>query len=262
MTYQSSHHSAGPQKRQKIFVCLFLIMVAVIVYHGVVNFDFISLDDNIYIYENPHVKAGLSVESVTWAFTNNTAGIWIPLTWLSYLAGISLHGLSPGWLHVTNVFIHLVNVVLLLLLLNAMTRDFWPSAFVAALFALHPLHVESVAWITERKDVLSTFFFLLPLHGYYRYAQRPAVGWYLATFMFYTLSLMAKPMYITLPFLLILIDYWPLERFSIAQLNDSGLAPRRSAIACPPAFTNPITGTSTPKNQNHPTIKNGLVLRL
>ncbi len=230
MTYQSPHHSAAPQKFQKIFVCLSLIMATVIVYHGVVDFDFISLDDNIYIYDNPHVKAGLSGESVTWAFTNNTAGIWIPLTWLSYLAGISLHGLSPGWLHVTNVLIHLVNVILLLFLLYALTHDFWPSAFVAALFALHPLHVESVAWITERKDVLSTLFFLLTLHGYCRYSQRPAVGWYLATLMFYTLSLMSKPMYITLPFLLILIDYWPLGRFSTAQLNNSGLSPRGSPL--------------------------------
>jgi tetratricopeptide (TPR) repeat protein len=196
-------------------VCLVLVVAALAVYGQVRNYDFVDLDDSMYVFENRHVQKGFTREGVSWAFTNTISGMWIPLTWLSFMAGSHFYGMSPGWHHLTNVFIHLANVVLLLFLLRRMTGDFWRSVFVAALFALHPMHVESVAWISERKDVLSALFFFLTLWMYASYAERPNSKRYLWVLFFFLLGLMAKPMLVTLPFVLILLDYWPLDRFKL-----------------------------------------------
>jgi len=218
------------QTYRGILVALLLTAATLTVYHGVAAFDFINLDDNIYIYENRHVQGGLSRDSVTWAFSNNTAGMWIPLTWLSYLLDITLHGVDPGAMHLTNVGLHLLNVLILCALLCSLTGTFWTSAFVAGCFALHPMHVESVAWITERKDVLSTLGFLLTLWQYGRFARHPTAGRYLVALMLYIFTLMAKPMYVTLPFLMLLLDYWPLQRYSAESLRQSGIRLKGTAV--------------------------------
>jgi len=201
-------------KHRDILVCLFLVMATLAVYWQVHSYDFVELDDNLYFYENRHVQTGFTIEGIIWSFTNTDSGMWIPLVWVSYMAGSQLYGVSPGWHHLTNVFLHLSNILLLFLLLKKLTGSFWKSAFVAALFALHPLHVESVVWITERKDVLSTFFFLLAIWMYSLYIERPRTTNYLLTILCFVFGLMAKPMLVTLPFVLILLDFWPLGRFN------------------------------------------------
>ncbi len=189
------------------------MLVTFTVYGDTVNFGFIALDDGLYISENDYVKSGLTADSIKWAFVDTSSGMWIPFTWLSLMAGVELHEISPAGHHLTNVILHLINGLLLLYLLNRVTGHFWPSVFVAALFAVHPIHVESVAWVTERKDVLSTMFFLLALWMYCRYTQRPCLAGYIPVLLFYGATLMAKPMFVTFPFLLILLDYWPFGRF-------------------------------------------------
>ncbi|MBW1743873.1 MAG: tetratricopeptide repeat protein, partial [Deltaproteobacteria bacterium] len=205
-------------QHRTILICLVLVVATLAVYWQVQNHDFVNLDDSMYVFENRYVEKGFTRESVSWAFTNTVSGMWIPLTWLSFMAGSHFFGISPGWHHLTNVFIHLANALLLLFLLRRMTGDFWQSVFVAALFALHPMHVESVAWISERKDVLSALFFFLTLWGYSSYVERPSLRGYLLVLLFFLLGLMAKPMLVTLPFVLILIDYWPLDRFKLDQV--------------------------------------------
>jgi len=182
---------------------------------------FIEYDDNLYVSENPHLRDGLTWESVRWAVSADltadspNADYWAPLTFLSHLAVAQLFGMAPAAHHLVNVAVHGVNAVLLLLLLRRMTGALWPSAFVAALFAVHPLHVESVAWVSERKDVLSGFFFMLTLLAYARYAERPGVTRYGVVALAFASGLMAKPMLITVPFVLLLLDYWPLGRLSL-----------------------------------------------
>jgi len=200
-------------KHRDILVCLLLIMATFAVYYQVHNYGFIELDDNQYFTENRYVRGGFTIEGITWSFRNTTVGMWIPLVWISYMAGSQVYGVSSGWHHLTNVFLHLSNIILLFLIFRKLTGGFWKSAFVAALFALHPLHVESVVWITERKDVLSTFFFLLTIWMYSRYVEQPRPTRYLIAILFFALGLMAKPMLVTMPFILILLDFWPLDRF-------------------------------------------------
>jgi len=202
-------------------ISFILIIITFSVYWQTKTFDYINFDDNDYITENRHVQAGLSMGNIAWAFTTTHTGPWIPLTWLSYMFGVQLYGMSPGWHHLTNVFFHITNVLLLFFILNQTTQAIWKSCLVAVLFALHPIHVESVAWISERKDVLSTFFFLLTILGYYRYVKQPAVANFLLTLLLFAFSLMAKPMVVTLPFVLILLDYWPLKRFPTNQSKPS-----------------------------------------
>jgi protein O-mannosyl-transferase len=168
----------------------------------------------LYVTDNPHVRSGLTSDSIKWALTTITAPYWHPLTWLSHMLDCELHALQPGFHHLTNVLIHVTNTLLLLLILTRITDGFWPSVFTAALFGLHPLHVESVAWVAERKDVLSGFFGLLTILAYTRYVAKPSVIKYLLTLLFFVLGLMSKPMLVTLPFLLLLLDYWPLARFT------------------------------------------------
>jgi len=196
---------------------MFLCLITLAVYCQVVNHEFIYYDDNVYVTENPYIKSGLTSENVVWSFTAKVLGNWHPLTLLSHMLDCQLYGLNSGRHHLTSVFFHIANTLLLFLVLRRMTDALWRSAFVAALFAIHPLHVESVAWVAERKDVLSTFFWMLTMWGYVRYVERPGVNRYLLVVLFFVLGLMAKPMLVTLPFVLLLLDYWPLKRFQFGQ---------------------------------------------
>lgn len=197
-----------------LWVLLSLVAVILIIYSPVRHFDFVQLDDPAYTSENPQVAAGLTWRGVAWAFTTGHAGYWIPLTWLSYMLDVQFFGTGAGPHHVTNVLLHIANALLLFVLLRRMTGMPGRSAFVAALFAAHPLHVESVAWITERKDVLSTLFLFLTLWTYVGYVRRPGLRRYLMVLICFLLGLMAKPMLVTVPFVLLLLDFWPLGRFA------------------------------------------------
>ncbi len=197
-----------------LLVAVSLAVLTASVYAAVRGHDFIVLDDNLYVGENAWVLSGLTWPGALWAFTTFSASNWHPLTWVSHMADVSLFGMNAGAHHLVNVFFHLLNTVVLFLALRRMTGSVWRSAFAAALFGVHPLHVESVAWIAERKDLLSGLFFFLGLWSYARYAERPGVGRYLWVALFFVLGLLSKPMVVTFPFVLLLLDYWPLGRFS------------------------------------------------
>ncbi|VAX05601.1 Tetratricopeptide TPR_2 repeat protein [hydrothermal vent metagenome] len=201
-------------KYSSLYICLSLIIVTGMVYWQVGQFEFLDWDDELYVTDNKNVQAGLTVKSIGWAFTTLHATNWHPLTWLSHMLDVQLFGLDSGWHHITNVIFHIASSLLLFLLLRRMTGGLWQSAFVAAMFALHPLHVESVAWVAERKDVLSAFFGMLTLYSYALYSERPGISRYLLVVLCFVLGLMSKPMLVTLPFLLLMLDYWPLRRFS------------------------------------------------
>ena len=204
-----------PEQVKKSLVLSIYFALAVstlLVFWQVRDFDFIDYDDDLYVYKNQHVLNGLTADGVIWAFTTNRSANWHPLTWLSLMLDCQLFGPGPGRIHLINVLLHLANTLLLFAVLKKMTGSLWPSAFVAAAFALHPMHVESVAWIAERKDVLSTFFFLLTLAAYAGYVKRPSVYRYMLSLVLFAVGLMAKPMLVTLPFVLLLLDYWPLNR--------------------------------------------------
>lgn len=198
--------------RQALIASILLLTAVVCCYSSITRNGFIGYDDPDYILDNAHVKAGLSWRTVEWAFLTNEAANWHPLTWLSHALDSDLFGINPSGVHWENVFWHALNAVLLFWLLRSVTGSRWRSLMVAALFALHPINVESVAWAAERKNVLSTFFFLLALYAYVWYARRPAAGAYSAVVGFFVLALIAKPQVITFPFLLLLLDYWPLGR--------------------------------------------------
>ena len=197
-----------------IFVCLFLVITTIAVYGQVHEFKFVNYDDTDYVTENINIREGFTPGSVTWAFTTVHAANWHPLTWLSHMLDYRLFGMHPGNHHLTNLFLHIINTLLLFFVFRKMTGGLWQSAFVAALFALHPLHVESVAWVSERKDVLSTFFWMLTMWCYAAYVFRPSVFRYLGMLVFFVFGLMSKPMLVTLPCVLLLLDYWPFRRFS------------------------------------------------
>jgi protein O-mannosyl-transferase len=263
--------------RLTLLSCLFLVATTLAVFWPVIHYDFVNCDDQAYVYENPALQAGLSWQGLTWAFTTGYAVNWHPLTWLSHLLDVNWFGLNAGWHHLTSLLLHTTNALLLFLVLKRMTAALWPSMFVAALFALHPLHVESVAWIAERKDVLSAFFFFLTLWAYARYSEvqslkskvqsqfsaesevqspkpkvqshsgqhsvqdaasaatlhsprstlhaslfyLPSSISYLLALFFFACGLMSKPMLVTVPFLLLLLDYWPLRRLSVPALHHS-----------------------------------------
>ncbi|MBF0458711.1 MAG: tetratricopeptide repeat protein [Nitrospirae bacterium] len=189
-----------------------LAAAAMIVFLPVKDFDFVSFDDAIHISNNPHVLAGLTAEGIKWAFTTTIEGNWVPLMWLSHMVDAAIYGARPGGHHMTNLIIHLINTVLLFLLFKEMTGAMWRAAFIAALFSLHPAHVESVAWVSERKDLLSALFWFLTMLVYVRYTQRLSLKTYISVIIFFVLGLMSKPMLVTLPFVLLLIDNWPLGR--------------------------------------------------
>src|ERR1035441_3691684 len=235
--------------RREAIICLGLAAITVALYWPVHRHDFINFDDRDYVTENPTVRAGITWPGVRWAFGDSHASNWHPLTWLSHMLDCQVFGLKPGAHHLVSLGFHIASTLLLFLALNQMTRAAWRSALVAALFAWHPLHVESVAWVAERKDVLSAFFFMLTLWAYGRYGavqslkskvqsqgeevQGPkpkvqsqgtrttqhATRFYLLALSFFALGLMCKPMLVTLPFVLLLLDYWPLRRFELKTLD-------------------------------------------
>ena len=205
-----------------VLICLALAVLTVIAFWSLKDCGFINLDDDLYVYENAYVQSGLNWNSIGQAFSSElmeTGGHWHPLTWLSLMLDYQIFGLNPQGYHLINLLFHVMNTVLLFLIFRRMTKTLWPSAFVACLFAIHPLHVESVAWITERKDVLSTFFWMLTLGAYSYYVEDRGLRRYFFVLLFFALGLMAKPMLITLPFVLLLLDYWPLQRFGEIQSN-------------------------------------------
>ncbi len=198
-------------------ICIALAITTIAVFWQVGNHEFISFDDNDYVTENRHVQEGITLKGVVWAFSEPHAHNWHPLTWLSHMLDCQLFGLKPGRHHLVNLFFHVTNTLLLFLILHRMTKGLWQSAFVAGLFALHPLHVESVAWVAERKDVLSTLFWMLTIGAYVYYEECPGYKRYLFVLVFFVLGLMSKPMLVTLPFVLLLLDYWPLKRLNLAK---------------------------------------------
>ncbi|MCP4345678.1 MAG: tetratricopeptide repeat protein [Desulfobacterales bacterium] len=218
--------------RTCILSYLFLIIATLAVYWQVNDYQFIGYDDEIYVSGNSHVQDGLTSDSIIWSFTATYAANWHPLTWLSHMLDVHLFGMNSGMHHLTNVFFHIANTLLLFFVLKQMTGDIWQSFFVAALFALHPLHVESVAQIAERKDVLSTFFWLLTIRSYVWYTDSQVWYRYVITIFLFILGLMSKPMLVTLPFVLLLIDYWPLNRLSIVdcRLSIDKIINRQSSI--------------------------------
>jgi protein O-mannosyl-transferase len=201
-----------------MLISIVLAVMTLAAYWRVMGCGFVRYDDNFYITANPHISAGLTGENIRWALTAVDAANWHPLTWLSYLVDVAISGtVDAEQFHLTNLLLHLANVLLLFLLLRRLTKSVWRSAFVAALFAVHPLHVESVAWIAERKDVLSTLFWLLTVWAYARYSDKPGAGRYAVVMVLFALGLTAKPMLVTLPILLLLLDYWPLTRLRTAD---------------------------------------------
>ena len=203
--------------RLNIAVSLFLIFAVFVSYWQVFDHGFVNFDDDVYVTENKRVQAGITSENIIWAIKTTDAGFWHPLTWMSHMLDCELYGLNPVGHHFTSLLLHIANTLLLFFVLKRMTRERWSSAFVAALFALHPLHVESVAWVAERKDVLSTLFWMLTMWAYTYYTERPAFSRYIPLLLLFVLGLMAKSMLVTLPFLLLVLDYWPLGRFRVEQ---------------------------------------------
>ncbi len=200
--------------RFDLFICLTLAFMTVLVYWDLFSHQFVIIDDPVYVSQNPDVQSGFSLQGIKWAFTTTRAEFWHPLTWLSYMLDTQFFGQRPAGYLFTNLLLHVFNALLVFVLLKTTTHNRWQSAVVAAVFALHPLHVESVAWIAERKDVLSSFFWLLTTGAYIHYVRNPRPMRYLVMCLTMALGLMAKPMLVTLPFGLLLLDYWPLNRWT------------------------------------------------
>jgi len=201
-------------KHLTILICLAIVLSTLVVFGQICRHEFISFDDDWYIYDNSHINTGLSIDNILWTFTRDHAGNFHPLTSITHMLDCDIFGLNAGGHHFNNLLIHLASAVLLFLVLKSMTKSIWASAFVAALFALHPLHVESVAWASERKDVLCAFFAFLTLAAYTRYSRKPNLWFYLLTLALFGLGLLSKPMLVTLPILLLLFDYWPFSRLN------------------------------------------------
>jgi Tfp pilus assembly protein PilF len=225
------------EKDYILLICIVLTLLTFVAFERVRHNEFIDYDDDTYITENPHVYTGLTKENIRWAFTFTEEGHgsnWHPLTSLSHMLDCQLFGLKPAWHHLTNLFFHIINTLLLFAVLKAMTGALWPSAFVAAAFAIHPLHVEPVVWASSRKDVLSALFWLLTMAAYLHYVKAPNLSRYVLTLLSFALALMAKPMVVTLPFVLLLLDYWPLRRLKInkgrADDNNSAAKVKVSAF--------------------------------
>jgi len=210
------------ENASELIIVAFLAISIISVYWQVKDFKFVSFDDYMYVRDNTHIIRGITSENIRWAFTWVYAANWHPLTWLSHMTDVTLYGLKPGMHHITNVFFHIANTLLLFYLFRRMTGEVWKSAVVATLFALHPLHVESVAWISERKDVLSTFFMMLTILCYVSYTERRTAARYLLVVTCYSLGLMAKPMLVTVPFVFLLLDFWPLKREEFMRTEGQG----------------------------------------
>ncbi len=210
---------SSPAQHRVRWIYLALALGTLAIFSSTLGHGFITFDDPEYVIANLHIQSGFSWDGLVYAFTTGDSSNWHPLTWLSYMLDYELYGLKPVGYHLTNLLFHTANTLLLFGVLRLMTRTVWRSALVAALFAWHPLHVESVAWIAERKDVLSTFFWLLTMIAYVRYVQKPDKRRYQFTLMLFACGLLAKPMVVTLPFVLLLLDFWPLKRISNSFLQ-------------------------------------------
>jgi tetratricopeptide (TPR) repeat protein len=270
---KSESYTAGLNDRWLVpGICIFLAAITFAVFVQTLRHEFVNYDDDVYVYENPEVSRGLTLQGIVWAFTHVHSSNWHPLTWISHMLDCQLYGLSPGGHHLTNILLHTATAILLFLVLRRMSGALWRSAFVAAVFAIHPLRVESVAWVAERKDVLSGVFFMLTIGAYVRYVQKqsrvepsslrfaapesrgsraqtaPAPGprlWtldYCLVLLFFALGLMCKPMLVTLPFVLLLLDYWPLNRLRADTATEpifrlaGRLVPRRLVFEKLPLF--------------------------
>ncbi|MBN2581444.1 MAG: tetratricopeptide repeat protein [Planctomycetes bacterium] len=227
---------AGAPGRGLVTAALVLAALTLAVYLPSLGNDFLNWDDNSYVTENAHVRDGLSIDTVTWAFRSREAANWHPLTWLSHAADVTLFGMRPWGHHLTSILLHALNSALLLIALHRLTRRLWPSAVVAALFALHPLHVESVSWVAERKDVLCGTFTFLTLWAYAVYASRPSVRRYLLVALAFAAALMSKPMAVTVPFVLLLLDVWPLGRLSWRSVAEKLPLAAMTAASCVVTF--------------------------
>ena len=212
------------ENRRTICVALLLVVVTAAAYSGIFKNDFVYYDDDVYVMMNTHVRQGLSWDNVRWAFTTFYASNWHPLTWLSHMLDVQLFGLNPAGHHFTNLLFHILAALLLFGFLRYATGKLWTGTFVAALFALHPAHVESVAWIAERKNVLSAMFWFATIWAYAYYARRPGSGRYAIVVILFALGLMAKPMLVTLPLVLLLLDWWPLKRLEMNARSFGKLA--------------------------------------
>jgi len=213
-------NNAAATFKNKLAIYTILAIITFAAFWQVDQFEFINFDDNVYVSENVVVQSGLTQEGFFWAFGTKYFGLWNPLVWLSFMADYEFYGLHAGGYHVTNLILHILSTLLLFRLFSTMTGEIWKSAFVAAFFALHPLHVESVAWVSERKDVLSAFFWMLTLCLYVFYTEKQSIKRYLLVVFSFVLALLSKPMVVTLPVIMILLDYWPLKRFE----NQKGLS--------------------------------------
>ena len=214
---QSADHAtalprSGPSRVQIIAIYLSLAVISLAVFSQTIHYNFVNFDDDLYVYDASAIKAGLTIKGIAAAFTTPHARNWHPLTTISHMLDCQLYGLKAGGHHATNMLLHTFAVLLLFRLLQQMTSSMWKSSLVAALFAVHPLHVESVAWVSERKDVLSAVFFFLMLSAYARYARAPSTGRYLLVGALFAAGLMSKAMLVTAPVILLLLDYWPLRR--------------------------------------------------
>ncbi len=206
-------------KKQTFGIYIFLVVITLAAYRQVHQFEFINFDDIVYVTQNHYVQSGLTFDGIRWAFSTLHAEFWHPLTWLSLMIDYQIYGSNAGGFHVTNLIFHILSTLLLFWLFHRMTGAVWKSAFVAALFAIHPLHVESVAWVSERKDVLSVFFWMLTLCFYIYYSEKTDFKRYLLVFISFLFALLSKPMVVTLPVIMILLDYWPLRRFNLHKHN-------------------------------------------
>jgi tetratricopeptide (TPR) repeat protein len=221
MNFENTQNKLFDQVRPDVLICLIVVLATLSIYWQVRNFEFINLDDNLHLIENPRLLGGFTLENIKWAFRYDHITYWHPVTWLSYMLNVQLYGMKPGGHHMANVLIHIINGLLLFVIFHKATGALWKSAFVAMMFAIHPINVESVAWVSEHKNVLSTFFWMLTLLAYVYYTKRNSLFIYLLSLFFYMLGLMSKPMLVTLPFVMILFDYWPLERFKSVVPDDS-----------------------------------------
>jgi tetratricopeptide (TPR) repeat protein len=210
------------EKNRHLLAGIALAALVLALYWPVAGYEFIALDDNLYVVENPDIQKGLSPLGISWAMTTLYTTNWHPLTWLSLMADYELYGMNAAGYHVSSLLLHILNTLLLFLVLRRMTGETWKCLTVAALFGVHPLNIESVAWIAERKNLLSTLFWILTIMAYVRYTDKPGWKRYSLILVFFILGLTAKPMLVTLPFVLLLLDYWPLQRFPWSDLSRSG----------------------------------------
>jgi hypothetical protein len=210
-------NTSTPINKIDVYLLTALALITVAVFSPVLGHDFVNLDDPVIVYSNPNIQSGLTFDAIRWAFTSAYVSNWVPLTMLSHMLDVQIFGLNPAGHHFVNVLFHVASTLLLFLVLRTATAEPWNSAAVAFLFALHPLNVESVAWVAERKDVLSAFFWMLTLSVYVFYAKKPGLARYLAVLFLFSMGLLSKPMVVTLPAVMLLLDWWPLGRLEQSE---------------------------------------------